>query len=138
MNNFKLLSIITLLIFALVGGVLVCKHTTKKTDDTKIDVTNSKVKKQKKPYKVKKFDTLSEELHRQHMMDMFEYRALRFGPAGKSIEDLDATSKEINKIYIQTLCVEGFKWVMFAGVYNGKITIDVEQMEGYDGPVSCH
>ena len=134
----NLLLVGVLLIFILISGALVCKHISKKVDKIEPDVVNLKVKENKKSGAINGNVKLQQELFRKHIHEMHEYNALRFGHAGKPVVDLDTPDKTKDKIFIQVMCIDGFKWVMFAAIYNGKAVLDVEQMMGYDGPVSCY
>ena len=145
MNVKKVYFINAVLIIAVVTGTWYCKHVSKKVNEPEnANKISSEIvakkdidkKKDKKSGPAEEYDPMMDQ-HLQYMMNIQEYMSYRFGPAGKPIPAEEGVDKP-GQIYVQPICVDGFRWIMFAGTYNGKMVLDVEQVEGYGGPVACY
>ena len=145
MNVKKVYFINAILIIAVVAGTWYCKHASKKVSEPEdankinseiIAKKNENKRKNKKNEPAEEYDPTMD-MHLQHMMNIHEYMSYRFGPAGKPIPAEEGVDKP-GQIYVQPICIDGFRWIMLAGIYNGKMVLDVEQVEGYEGPVACY
>ena len=157
MKHSKLFLVLGFVFLVLLGGSIVCKHVVKKAE--KIEKTEvgkvsevgevpaevEKYDRYKKPKKMKKVKTWYPQRSEEeisHATDGYFLRPLGFrginSPAGKTIKNAKGEDVQDDKLYVRVECIENYKWVIASRVFNGRPTLDVEQMKGNNNwPVRC-
>lgn len=152
MNSIKMYIIVLCVAIGLMG-LFVCKHTPEKINEpesekvgepiSKKDLSNKEERKKNLRARLDERELAEENV--MFMMETHERHAFMFNRAGEPVEvpkdkaGIKAAKEKKDKIFIKPLCIEGFKWLLLATIYNNRVNVDIEQMDGpYGKPVPCH